>query len=261
MVERPEPPELEMRLTKLPVQLRATGSRRVVGGYAAVFDSLSENLGGFTEIVDDRAFNKSAGDQWPGVMCRFQHLDTMLLGTTAARTLRLAIDQMGLFYEVDLPESRADTFELVSRGDVSGSSFAFQAYDDQWDYRDGTALRTLLSVRLIDVAPVVNPAYVNTSAGLRSLARHVGAPIEDVAAKAERNELRAFFVRTDAGSPPVPPPGRRAASARSTPDRLAQLIGRRYEDDKPPEAPRSGREALVEIQGRRWPDEDPDTAP
>jgi uncharacterized protein len=260
MVERPETPELEMRLTKLPVQLRATGSRRAVGGYAAVFDSPSENLGGFTEIVDDRAFNKSSGDQWPGVVCRFQHLDTMLLGTTAARTLRLAIDQTGLFYEVDLPETRADTFELVSRGDVYSSSFAFQAYDDEWGFRDGTALRTLLSVRLIDVAPVVNPAYINTSAGLRSLARHVGAPIEDVQRKAERDELRSFFVRTDAGNPPAPPPGRRAASARSNPeDRLAQLIGRRYEDDKPPEAPRNGQQALVEIQGRRWLDED--TAP
>jgi uncharacterized protein len=177
MSEPREAPEKETRITALPVELRAaTDSSRRIGGLAAAFDAPSRDLGGFIEKIDRRAFNKSEGDGWPGAVCRFNHSDEMLLGTVQSGTLDLSIDNRGLNYVVALPECRSDVLELVSRRDIAYSSFAFQTYDDSWGYEDGTALRTLLSVRLIDVAPVVTPAYTSTSAGLRSLARFVDAP-------------------------------------------------------------------------------------
>ena len=51
---------------------------------------MSQDLGGFVEQIDHRFFNKSAGDGWPGVMARYNHDD--LLGTTAAESLRLSLD-------------------------------------------------------------------------------------------------------------------------------------------------------------------------
>jgi HK97 family phage prohead protease len=246
--QHPKSPEPETRTTARPVVLRATGARRVIGGYGATFGGRSENLGGFHERVDNRAFNKSAGDGWPGAVARFNHLDEMLLGTTKARTLRLAIDQTGLFYEVDLPESRNDVLELVTRGDISSSSFAFECWDDSWGYEDGTALRTLLSVRLLDVSPVTRAAYPDATVGLRSLARFVDAPIADVIDLSNRHELRKLFVRTD-----IP------VETRTKPtlaERRLWLINNRYPDGRPPGSGVDGRWALLQTLGRRWPDDE-----
>jgi HK97 family phage prohead protease len=247
---RQEAPELETRVTGLPVELRAAagGSHRI-GGLAAVFGVPSRDLGGFTEQLDSRVFNKSQGDNWPDVVARFNHEDTMLLGTTRSGTLSLRVDNRGLDYTVTLPEHRGDVLELVSRGDVANSSFAFQSYDDTWDFEDGTPLRTLLSARLIDVSPVVNPAYGSTSAGLRSLARHVDAPIADVIDLSNRHGLRKLFVRTDSGRSPV--------ETRTQPtlaERRLQLLNMRYPGGRPPGGGKDARQALTELLGRRWPD-------
>lgn len=178
------------------VELRS-GTGRTIGGYAAKFNRMSQNLGGFVEQIDPRFFNKSRGDGWPNVIARYNHDDNMVLGTSNAGTLRLSLDDVGLLYEADLPSSRADVFELVQRGDVSKSSFAFITIEDDWGTNDqGFPLRTLISGRLIDVAPVNTPAYTDTSTGLRSLAAHVGAPLEDVQRLAGRNELRKLLTRS-----------------------------------------------------------------
>jgi uncharacterized protein len=239
MTRRPEAPPIETRTTPLPVALRAAGARRTIGGYASVFDSPSENLGGFHEVVSDKAFNKSRGDGFVGVTAKFDH--DLLLGTIKGGTLRLAIDSTGLFYEVDLPESRGDVLELVARGDVDNSSFAFETYDDTWGFRDGVALRTLNSVRLIDVSAVTRPAYSDATVGLRSLAAHVDAPIADVIDLSNQNQLRKLFVHTD--SPRI--------ETRTKPtlaERRLMLINNRYPGGHPPGG-KDGREALLENLG------------
>ena len=43
--------EIERRYTLVPVELRANAGRRAIGGYAAVFKRMSQNLGGFVEQV------------------------------------------------------------------------------------------------------------------------------------------------------------------------------------------------------------------
>ena len=110
--------------------------------------------------------------------------------TSAAGTLRLALDDVGLVYEVDLPSFRSDVFELVQRGDVQKSSFAFITFEDDWTLaHDGTPLRTLVSGRAIDVAPVNTPAYLDTSSGLRSFAEARGLDLDAVRAAAEAGHL------------------------------------------------------------------------
>lgn len=189
---------VERRSTPIVVEVRAGGEGRTIGGYAAKFGRLSQNLGGFVEKIDRGFFNKSRGDGWPGVLARYNHNDDMLLGTSAAGTLRLDIDDEGLLYEVDLPAARGDVHELVARGDVRQSSFAFALFEDDWDMTDdGFPLRTLIKGRLYDVAPVNTPAYEDTTAALRSLARKFDAPLEDVV----QGDLVRFFKRTDTQQP------------------------------------------------------------
>jgi HK97 family phage prohead protease len=198
--------DLERRYTPGNVEVvRAADDRRTIGGYAAKFMKQSRNLGGFVEQIDARAFNKSRGDGWPDVLARYNHDDNMLLGTTAAGTLRLALDEIGLHYEVDPPQSRADVQELVTRGDVNKSSFAFRVMGEgeEWGLNDmDIPLRTLTNVQLVDVAPVNTPAYLDTTSALRSLANHMDAPLEEIRKLAGENELRRLFKRTDAGVAP-----------------------------------------------------------
>ena len=193
--------ELERRFTPGQVEVRASSEKRTIGGYAAKFNRASQNLGGFVEFIAPTAFNRSRGNGFPDVMARYNHDDNMLLGTSNARTLQLDIDDVGLLYSVDLPASRADVYELVQRGDVGKSSFAFRVIGDDGDEwglsEQNFPQRTLISVELHDVAPVNVPAYNDTSTAVRSLAKHMHADVEEVRKIASEGELRKFFMRTD----------------------------------------------------------------
>jgi len=203
--------DAERRFTSVPVEIRAGSDKRTIGGYAAKFDRMSQNLGGFVERIAPGAFNKSRGDGWPGVLARYNHDDNMVLGTIGGGTLRLSVDEVGLAYDVDPPAARADVYELVQRGDVRQSSFAFSVHKDgdEWAQSDqGFPMRTLVGVRLLDVAPVNSPAYEDTSVAARSidgalasLAHRFSADLSEVRSLAEANELRKFFVRTDGPAP------------------------------------------------------------
>jgi len=213
---------IERRFTLLPVEMRGGGNGNRIGGYAAVYNTISQNLGGFVEQVGKGFFNLSHSRNWPGVMARYNHEDNMLLGTTAAKTLSLELDELGLLYDVTPPKSRADVVELVQRGDIQKSSFAFIAENDDWKMSDDQnyPMRTLLQGVLVDVAPVNSPAYLSTTVGMRSmdpaeqkrlnlgpeaayasLAARMNAEFAEVRSLAEENELRRFFVRTDGPKP------------------------------------------------------------
>lgn len=191
----------ERRYTSWPVETRARDNGKSIGGYAAVFNKPSQNLGGFVEEVDPAFFNDSRGKGWPNVVARYNHDDAYLLGTTAGSTLRLSVDGTGLDYEVNPPEARGDIVELVKRGDIRQSSFAFVTHEDEWGVTDQNfPKRRLISGTLVDVAPVVSPAYLDTSAGMRSLAVRVGADEAEIRALADAGELRKLFIRSDTPS-------------------------------------------------------------
>ena len=217
----PEYGLMELRFTGPPqgrteVRDAGDGSPKRIAGYASVFNSYSRNLGGFVEQVDPVAFNKSSADGYPGVVCRYDHRPDALLGTVGGGTLNLRVDpRVGLHYDVLPPKSRADVTELVERGDVRHSSFAFRvpAGGDEWAVTDQNyPQRRLLEVELVDVAPVVDPAYTEATAGMRSqaamrsLALHMDAPIDDVLDLAAKDELRKFFIVTAGVSRPRPKP-------------------------------------------------------
>ena len=185
-------------------------------GYASVFNKLSRKLGGFVEKVAPRAFNQSRAQDWPDVVCRYNHSDDWLLGTTKARTCLLQVDGDGLWYDVIPPDSRSgdDVLKLCQRGDVSSSSFAFRVPDggDSWGLSDfNYPLRTLESVDLVDVAPVITPAYPDATAASRalegaveSLSRYAQADVAEIRSLLAENMGVKLFKRTDRSSVPAP---------------------------------------------------------
>ncbi|HEY1705622.1 MAG TPA: HK97 family phage prohead protease [Trebonia sp.] len=198
------------------------GQPQHITGYAAAFGKLSRRLGGFVERVMPTAFNESRDANWPDVVCRYNHKDDMVLGTTAAGTLQLEVDERGLRYDVVPPKHRADVMELIERRDVRYSSFAFRCAvpgtDDDWGLSDfGIPLRSLHNTTLLDTAPVLDPAYRDTSAVARnmtgaveSLAMWVDAEPAEVRNMMEAGQAARFFKRTDRpsapGAEPVPVP-------------------------------------------------------
>ena len=110
----------ERRTANDAVELRSEGETAVAIGYAAVFNSLSSNLGGFTERIDKGAFTKTLKEADTRAM--WNHDPNHLLGRVSAGTLRLAEDDHGLRYEIDLPNTTLgrDVAELLRRGDVTG---------------------------------------------------------------------------------------------------------------------------------------------
>lgn len=183
----------ERRSTAGVVELREAGGVKRAGGYALVFNRYSQNLGGYVEQCSPGLCDKSIADR-VDVLARYQHDSDMLLGRVSAETLRLEADGTGVVYEADLPDTSyaRDLAALLARGDVRHSSFAFRVMPDgdEWSFTEqGYPLRTLKAVQLVDVAPVVTPAYLDTSSGLRSLAEQRGLDLDAVAKAAAANEL------------------------------------------------------------------------
>lgn len=143
--------------------------RPKIVGYAAVFNSLSSDLGGFREKIDQGAFADSLANN-DEVHALFNHDNDRLLGRRGAGTLRLEEDAHGLKIEIDPPNTSdgRDVVELLRRGDLVSMSFGFFDVTDQWSTIEGEDIRTIQKARLFDISVVTTPAYAATEVGIRS---------------------------------------------------------------------------------------------
>ena len=131
-------------------------------GYASVFNSRSENLGGFTETVAPGAFKRSLPAR-NDIKLLWNHDTGSVLGSTRAGTVTLIEDERGLKVRADLAPTTLgkDVAVLLRRKDIDAMSFGFSVIKDTWD--SSGAERTLNSVRLHEVSIVAFPAYTGTA--------------------------------------------------------------------------------------------------
>jgi uncharacterized protein len=161
-------------LSATKIEMRADG-KRSLSGYAAVFYRADEP-GTQYEIWDDfherimpGAFDRAI-QEGDDVRALVNHNPDNILGRTKSATCRLSVDNRGLKYEVDLPDTQLgkDIAESVSRGDISGCSFSFIAERVVWVEEESRTIRQVEGVRLLDVGPVTYPAYEATEVMARS---------------------------------------------------------------------------------------------
>jgi len=160
---------LERRIRPLAdVEVRADGDKLTFSGYAAVFNELSEDLGGFREQIEPGAFTKTLQEK-ADVKLLVNHNPDLLLARSASSTLDLAEDQRGLLVTAEMAPTTLgrDLSTLIERGDVDQMSFGFQTVKDEWDESTTPPTRTLREVKLFDVSIVAFPAYPQTSAEVR----------------------------------------------------------------------------------------------
>jgi HK97 family phage major capsid protein/HK97 family phage prohead protease len=137
---------------------------RTVHGYAALYDVLSDDLGGYREKIQAGAF---AGVLDADVRALLNHDANEVLGRTKSGTLRLFDEAKGLRFELDLPESPLgeNMRTAISRGDLDGASFRFEVGDEAWN----GDVRTVKSVKALhDVTLATYPAYPAASIELRT---------------------------------------------------------------------------------------------
>ena len=159
-----------MTVQRFGVELRAAMDGDTLKGHGAVFGSVAR-IGGGWESVGRSAFDAVLADPETDVRALINHDPTLLLGRQSAGTLRLGVDDNGLAFEVDLPNTSYanDLRSLVERGDLDGASFGFVPGEDEFSRApDGRQLRTHTSVKaLIDVSGVTFPAYDGAGVALR----------------------------------------------------------------------------------------------
>lgn len=198
---------INRRSSSHPVQLRdaaAPGGMPVIWGYAAVFYDPADP-GTRYQIWDDLeerimpgAFDRAVRECDPVAL--FNHDDNRILGRLSSGTLKLSTDSRGLRYEITPPDTATgrEVVELLRRGDIRGSSFAFipTIETERTEKQPDGRTRMIVEVQdcdLFDVGPVTYPAYTGTEAGIRA-AGHDGKAIRDrIAGRIKQRADLAFI--------------------------------------------------------------------
>ncbi len=178
-----------------PVEVRSeqvgnTEQRKIVGR-PAVYNQLSDDLGGFRERILPGAFTKTL--QESNVKALWNHDDNYVLGSRKAGTLTIIEDGEGLSFEAAPPDTQwaRDFMQSVERGDVDQMSFRFRTIRDRWvkDEND-QLLRELVEVQLVEVSPVTFPAYPQTSVDLRTMGVEIDPEeIQEIALRSATGHL------------------------------------------------------------------------
>lgn len=137
-----------------------------VSGRAVVYDSLSEDLGGFREKFAKGALERTLSEQ-RDVGLLYSHDSAAVLATTRAGNLQLTDGADGLEIEAELDLADPDVQRLASKmdaGTVDKMSFGFRAVRDRWNEKDdrGLPVRTVTEAQLIETSAVWLPAYTAT---------------------------------------------------------------------------------------------------
>lgn len=155
-----------------PLEFRTTtednGSIGTFSGWAIQYDKPSLPLP-FTEHFAPGAFARSLKSR-NDIRMYVNHDETMVLGSTRAKTLRITDKPEGLWVDGDLPDTTAgrDLRVLMERGDVYQQSIGFSAVRDEWS--SNRAQRKVIEAKLYDSSIVTGAAaYPQSTVGVRNL--------------------------------------------------------------------------------------------
>lgn len=165
---------MEKEIRKVSTSLSHSDEDRTVTGYAAVFDSPSEDLG-FTEVIHRGAITEETIKN-SDVLAKFNHSDEKILARSkyGDGSLLLEVDDKGLRYMFQSPKTALgdELLEYLHRGDIDSSSFAFtvskEEGSERWSKRGDVIYRDIYRIdRLFDISPVFQPAYTETQCSAR----------------------------------------------------------------------------------------------
>ena len=146
------------------------GEKPKITGYAAVYGSLSVDLGGFREVINPGAF-KAVANGADEMLAVVNHDYNKTVARRSAGTLTIREDANGLYVEVDPPNTTLgrDLVEDIRAKNIKGMSFRFRGAKDSWEKRDGQRVRVISDIGKVgEVTFTTIPAYEATTVELRS---------------------------------------------------------------------------------------------
>lgn len=159
----------------LEVRDSESDDKNIIEGYSLKFNSWSEDLGGFREIISPEALKNT---DMSDVRALIDHNSSSILGRTIANTLKLEVDDVGLKFRCHLPNTTyaKDLMENIRSGNISQCSFGFTLADngDEFTYDEEQRIykRTLKDIKeIVDISVVTYPAYKDSEVApaLRSI--------------------------------------------------------------------------------------------
>jgi HK97 family phage prohead protease len=157
---------------------------RTIEGYAIVFNSESQVLHdwcissrNFIEVIKPGAVNEDLLRSCD-IKGLLEHDPSRMIARSfgGKGSLQLSIDSKGLKYRFDAPNTSEGNYalEMVRRGDLFGSSFAYTTDEEvnvTYAKKDeNTLMRYVNKIdAMYDISIVSNPAYMATSVATRSL--------------------------------------------------------------------------------------------
>ena len=149
------------------LEVRSSSDGKFVGqiaGYALKFGKPSISRGKFVEYIRAGAFN---GVDLTEVLALFEHNYASLLGRVDAGTLSLNVDDVGLHFVLDIPDTTLgrDVYNNVKLGNLKGMSFSFHLAKGGDEWKQGEKpIRIINKIKSLEEISVVSvPAYKDTS--------------------------------------------------------------------------------------------------
>lgn len=175
-------------------ELRAGGDSRKIEGRSIVFNSLSQDFGGWKEEISPDAISDeiiNASD----ILFLLNHSDSRgILGRKrkGSGSLSTEIREDGVYFSFEAPQTSLgdELLEYLRRGDITQCSFAFTVDDDNWEEQeDGTYIRTIKKFhRIYDMSAVYTPAYTDTEVKCARFAEIKAQEAEEAKRKMEEME-------------------------------------------------------------------------
>lgn len=163
---------MEKETRQLQIDYRTESDSRKIEGISIVFNSLSNDLGGFREVILPEAVDGVI--EQSDIFFLYNHTsDRGFLARSkfGVGSLNTEVREDGVHFSFDAPRTALgdEVLEYLRRGDVNQCSFAFSVDTDKWEKQgDGSYIRTITKFKkLYDMSLVDTPAYSQTSACAR----------------------------------------------------------------------------------------------
>ena len=168
--------ELERREWEVDtLEIRGTGDERTVRGQAVPINRLSDDLGGFREVIRPGAVTESVKNN--DIFLIWQHDTTQPISRTTAKNHPLVVEERKTGVWFTQPAAAFTEFQLskIDDGVVDKMSFGFfieDREDEKWHEDQKPVLREIFKMNLMELSPVTFAAYQSTKVAVRSAADH-----------------------------------------------------------------------------------------
>ena len=197
--------ELELRLSSFSTlgvrQVDGDSDAMQVSGIALPFNKMSEDLGGFREVIPDRV----KVDYYEDDVFGLAHHDwTRILGRKSAGTYDIERTDEGFVstYNLSNNPNNLELYQNIDRNEIRDQSFGFWVMREDWDITSELWIRYLEHIILAETSIVALGAYGDTdiSRALRSMNQRKS----EMTQKIERARDRQRFLDMLKLGPSVP---------------------------------------------------------